>query len=194
MDNVAGAGLAFGANQGGAFGDAAERFAKVARAADERRGEGVLVDVIHLVGGSEDFGLVDEIDANGLQDLRFCEVADAGLGHDGDGDGCHDLLDELGAGHAGDAAFRPDHGGDALQRHDGDCASFFGNFRLSNIHDIHDDSALEHLGEAEFKAEGRGAEIVRPKAVLGMVCHGVFFLPALSLAPGFLPRENLSKH
>ena len=84
-----------------------------------------------------------------LQDLGFGEVADAGLGHDGDGDGGHDLLDELGVGHAGDAAFGADHGGDALEGHDGDGAGFFGDAGLLDVHDVHDDAAFEHLGEAE---------------------------------------------
>ena len=84
-----------------------------------------------------------------LQDLGLGEVADAGLGHDRDGDGGHDLLDELGVGHAGDAAFGADHGGDALERHDGDGAGLFGDARLLDVHDVHDDAALEHLGEAE---------------------------------------------
>jgi len=171
VDDVTGTGFAFGADHGCAFGDAAEGFAKVARAADEGRGEGVLVDVVDLIGRGEDFGLVDEVDAQGLQDLRFDEVADARLGHDGDGDGADDLLDELGAGHAGYAAFGADHGRDALECHDGDGASLFSDAGLFDVHDVHDDAAFEHLGEAEFEAEGRGAEV--SVAVVGVVCHGV---------------------
>ena len=67
VDDVAGAGLALGADHGCAFGDAAEGFAEVAGSADEGRGEGVLVDVVDLVGGGEDLGLVDEVDAERLQ-------------------------------------------------------------------------------------------------------------------------------
>jgi hypothetical protein len=66
VDDVAGAGFAFGADHGRAFGDAAQSFAQVARAADEGRLEGVLVDVVGLVGGGEDFRLVDEVDAERL--------------------------------------------------------------------------------------------------------------------------------
>ncbi len=167
VDDVAGAGLALGADHGCAFGDAAEGFAEVAGAADEGRGEGVLVDVEGLVGGGEDLGLVDEVDAELLQDLGLGEVADAGLGHDGDGDGVDDLLDELGVGHAGDAAFGADHGGHALERHDGDGAGLFGDARLLDVHDVHDDATLEHLGQAGLEAEGGGAEV----AVGGVVCH-----------------------
>ena len=84
-------GFALGADHGCAFGDAAKSFAEVAGAADEGCREGVLVDVVGLVGRGEDFGLVDEVDAELLEDLGFGEVADAGLGHDGDGDGGDDL-------------------------------------------------------------------------------------------------------
>uniref|UniRef100_J3MHX3 Uncharacterized protein n=1 Tax=Oryza brachyantha TaxID=4533 RepID=J3MHX3_ORYBR len=42
--------------------------------------------------------------ADGFQDLGLDEVADAGLGHDGDGDGALDVADEARVGHAGDAA------------------------------------------------------------------------------------------
>jgi hypothetical protein len=171
VDDVTGAGLALGADHGCAFGDAAEGFAEVARAADKGCGEGMLVDVVGLVGGGEDFGLVDEVDAEVLEDLGFGEVADAGLGHDGDGDGADDALDELGVSHAGDTAFGADHGGDALECHDGDGSGLFGDAGLFDVHDVHDDAAFEHLGEAEFEAEGRGAEV--SVAVVGVVCHGV---------------------
>ena len=52
MDYVSGAGFAFGADHGCAFGDAAEGFAQVAGSADEGDGEGVLIDVMGLIGGS----------------------------------------------------------------------------------------------------------------------------------------------
>src|SRR3989304_272212 len=46
-----------------ALADAPERLAQVAAAADEGQLEGALVDVVGLVGGGEDFGLVDVVDA-----------------------------------------------------------------------------------------------------------------------------------
>ncbi len=95
MNDIAGAGFALGANHGRAFGDATQSFAQVARAADERRLEGVLVHVVLFVGGRQNFGFVDVVDADLLQDLGLGEVSDAALGHDGDRDGAHDLLDEL---------------------------------------------------------------------------------------------------
>ena len=62
-------------------------------------------------------------------------------------------LDELRVGHAGDAAFGADHGGHALERHDGDGAGLFGDACLLDVHDVHDDAALEHLGEADLQPE-----------------------------------------
>jgi hypothetical protein len=70
LDDVAGAGFAFGADHGCAFADAAEGFAEVAAAAHEGDGEGVLLDVVGVVGGGEDFGLVDVVDADGFEDLE----------------------------------------------------------------------------------------------------------------------------
>lgn len=73
--------------------------------ADEREGEDlVLIDVVH---------------ADGFKDLVLDKMADAGFGHDGDGDGTIDFLDELGVGHSSDAAPGSDVGGDTLKSHDG---------------------------------------------------------------------------
>ena len=68
VDHVAGAGLTLGANHGCAFGDAAQGLAQIARSADERDFEGMLVDVVSFVGGSEDFGFVDVVDTEFLQE------------------------------------------------------------------------------------------------------------------------------
>ena len=84
LDDVAGAGLALGADHRRALGDAPKRLAQVGRAADERDLEGLLVDVVGLVGGGQDLGLVDVVDLERLEDLSLGEVADPGLGHDRD--------------------------------------------------------------------------------------------------------------
>ena len=160
VHDVAGACFTFGADHGRAFGDAAQGFAEVARSADEGSGEGVLVDVVRLVGGGEDFALVNIINAQLLQNLCLGGMADAGLGHDGDGNSLNDLLDERGARHAGHAAFGADHGGDALESHDGCGAGLFGDASLLDGHDVHDDAALEHLGQADFEAQAGAGETV----------------------------------
>lgn len=69
FNDVAGPGLAFGADHGGAFGDAAEGFAQVAAAAHEGNAEGVFLDVVGCVGWGEDFGLVYVVYAEGFEDL-----------------------------------------------------------------------------------------------------------------------------
>ena len=69
FDHVARAGFALGADHGGAFGDAAQRLAQAAAAADEGDLEGVLGYVVDGVGRGEDFGLVDVVYAEGFEDL-----------------------------------------------------------------------------------------------------------------------------
>jgi hypothetical protein len=61
FDDVAGAGLAFCADHGRAFGDATEGFAEAAAAADEGDAEEVFGDVVDGVGWGEDFGFVDVV-------------------------------------------------------------------------------------------------------------------------------------
>ena len=153
LDHVAGARLALGAHHRGTLGDAAKRLAEVAAAAHERDGEVELVDVVLLVGRRQDLRLVDVVDAERLQDLRLDEVADAALGHDGNRDRADDALDHGRVGHARDAALRADVGGHALERHDGDRSGVLGDLRLLGIDDVHDDAALEHLGEARLDPE-----------------------------------------
>ena len=153
MYHVTGAGFALGADHGSTFGDAAESLAQIACAADEWCLEGVLVDVMGLIGRSEHFGLVDEVDPQLLEDLRFGEVSDAGLRHDGNGNSGDDLADELRIGHAGHAAFGANHCGHTFQSHHRDCAGLFGNPCLLDVHHVHDDAALEHFGEADLQTE-----------------------------------------
>ena len=104
VDDVARARLALGADHGRAFGDAPQRFSQIARAADERHGERVLIDVMRFVGGRQHFGLVDVVDAEFLQNLRLGKVSDAALGHDRDRYRGHDLANLLRRRHAGDPA------------------------------------------------------------------------------------------
>src|SRR5665647_2608480 len=154
LDDVAGAGLALGAHHRGAFADAAQGLTEVHGAADEGHLELPLVDVVGLVGGREDLALVDVVDLEGLEDLGFDEVADARLGHDGDGDALLDLLDLSGVGHADHAALGADVGGHALEGHDGAGPGLFGDLGLLGVGDVHDDAALEHVGEAALHAHG----------------------------------------
>ena len=148
LDHVAGPGLALGADHRGSLADPAQGLAQIGRAAHERHRELPLVDVVGLVGGRQHLRLVDVVDLECLEDLGLDEVPDAGLGHDRDRDGGLDLADLGRIGHARDAALRTDVGGHALEGHDGDRAGILGHPRLLGIGDVHDDPALEHLGEA----------------------------------------------
>ena len=49
-----------------------------------------------------------------------------------------------------------DHGGDALERHDGDGSGLLGDDGLVDVHDVHDDASLKHLGEAGLEAKTGG--------------------------------------
>ena len=67
LDDVAGAGLALGADHRGALADSPQRLAEVRRAADERHLERPLVDVVGLVGRRQHLGLVDVVDLERLE-------------------------------------------------------------------------------------------------------------------------------
>ena len=108
--------------------------------------------MVDVVGRGQDLGLVDVVDAEGLQDLGFDEVADAGLRHDRDGHGVDDRVDHVRIGHAGHAALGADIGGNAFQRHDGDGTGVLGDAGLLDVDDVHDDAALEHLSHAALNA------------------------------------------
>ena len=171
FDDVAAAGFALAANHRRAFRDAAQRFAQVLRAADERHRKLVLIDLILVVGGRQHFRFVDIVDAERFQALRFREVADAGLGHHRNRHGVHDSPHEREIAHARDAARRANVGRYALERHDCDGAGLLGDRGLLRGHDVHDDAALEHLGEATF--DGDGARLRGGVGVtVGSVVHG----------------------
>ena len=109
---------------------------------------------LRLVGRGQDLGLVDVVDAERLEHLRLDEVADARLGHHRDGHRVHDPLDHRRVAHARDAARRADVGRDALERHHGDGAGILGDLGVLGRDDVHDDAALEHLGQALLGGPG----------------------------------------
>ncbi len=155
LDDVAGAGLALGADHRGALGDPPQRLAEVGGAADERHLEVPLVDVVGLVGRREHLGLVDVVDLERLEHAGLHEVPDPRLRHHRDADRLLDARDHLRIGHAGHAAVAADVGGHALERHHRARARVLGDLRLLGRDDVHDDAALEHLGEARLDAKCR---------------------------------------
>ena len=154
IGDVAGAGLALRADHGRALVDTAQGLTEVGGTTHEGNGEVPLVDVVTVVSGSENLGLVDVVDTQGLQDLGLDEVTDAGLGHDGDRHGLDDAFDQIGVGHTGHATLRADVGGDALKCHDGDGTSVLGDLGLLGCDDVHDDAALEHLCHSTLDLRG----------------------------------------
>ena len=170
-------GLALRADHRRALAYPPQGLAEVGGAADERNLERVLVDVVRLVGGGQDLGLVDVVDLERLEHLGLREVADARLGHHRDRHGFLDLLDHPGAGHPRDAAGRPNVGRDTLQRHHRDGPGLLGDPGLLRGGHVHDHPALEHLGEPTLDPECgpfqpslpniRGARGSRPSAGSG---------------------------
>jgi hypothetical protein len=171
FDHVAGAGLALGPDHGGPLADAPQRLAQIAAAADERHREVVLPDVVFLVGGGQHLGLVNVVDPQRLEDLGLDKVPDPALGHDRDGHGAFDLLDDGGIGHAGHAPGRPDVGRYPLECHHGAGPGLLGDLGVLGRYDVHDDPAFQHLGEADFHRPGPLVHAVPPLARLLRCAH-----------------------
>ena len=169
LRNVAGTRLTLRADHGSALVDAAQGLAQVGRTADKRDLEGVLVDVVDVVGWAENFRFVHEVHAKRLQDLCFDLMADAGFGHDGNVNGLDDRVDEVRVGHAGNTALRADIGGHALQSHDRASSRICGYAGLFGRDNVHDDAALELVGQSSLDhARLCGG-------LMSGCCHGVPF-------------------
>ena len=176
FDHIAGARFALGADHRGTLGDTTQRLAQVATATDKGHGKFVLVNVVIFVGGGEHFALINIIDPERLQNLRFDKVADARLGHHRD---CHcgnDALDHIGVTHARHTTIATDVSRHPFQRHHRTRAGLFGNARLLRCHHIHDHAALEHLRQAGFHRKGAGlraAAICIPIATVHHLLHSL---------------------
>ena len=155
FDDVAGAGLALGADHRRALADPPQRLAEVGRAAHERDLERPLVDVVGLVGRRQHLGFVDVVDLERLEHLRLDEVPDPRLGHHRDRHGLLDPVDHHRVAHPRHAAVAADVGGHALERHHRGGAGVLGDLRLLGGDHVHDHAALEHLGQAGLDGEGR---------------------------------------
>jgi hypothetical protein len=162
LDDVARSRFALAANHRGTFGDAPQRLAEIARAADERHAEIVFGDVVLVVGGREHFGFVDVIDTERFEATRFGEMSDTRFCHHGNRDGVHDALHEREIAHARDAAGRTDVGRNAFEGHHGNGAGFLCDRRLFRRDDVHDHAALKHLREAALDRRRAGLRAVRP--------------------------------
>src|SRR5215471_8889316 len=94
FDDIACACLTLRSNHGRTFTDATQRLTQVARAAHKGHGEEVFVDMEVLIGWRQDFGLIDAVNANSLQNFGLDKVPDAALRHHGNGDGFLNLDNE----------------------------------------------------------------------------------------------------
>jgi len=122
--------------------------------------------VVGFVRRRQHLGLVDEVDPEGLQDLRLDQVADAALGHHGDRDGVHDALDHVGVRHARHAALHADVGWHALEGHHRGRARVLGDAGVVGRDDVHDDAAFEHLGEPVLDAAAAGRRFAHRSTIL----------------------------
>ena len=152
FDDIAGARLPLGSDHRRAFTDASQGFAQIAGPTDERGGERPFVDVVFLVGRCEHFGFVDVVDTQGLEHRCLGEMTDPALGHDRDRHRGLDLFDLGRVRHPSDTTVLANVRWDPFQGHHRDGACLFGDLCLIGGDDIHDDSALEHLGEASLDA------------------------------------------
>ena len=84
-------------------------------------------------------------------------------------------------GHAGDAAFFADVGGHAFERHHGAGAGVFRDHGLLGVDDVHNDAALEHFGQTDFKRNCSSFRIIcflqlfrnfRPSRGAAYACSG----------------------
>ena len=105
----------------------------------------MLVQVVDFIRRRQDFGFINVIDTDRFEHLPLDKVADARLRHHRNRHSLLDLLNHRRVGHARDAAVLANIRRHAFERHDGDGASLFGDARLFDVHDVHDDTPLQHL-------------------------------------------------
>ena len=103
--------------------------------------------MIDIVGGRQYLAFIDIVDFNGLQNLGLHKVTDTALGHDGNGNGFLNSPDHFGIAHAGHTSGGTDVCRNALQSHNGTGSCLLGNLCLLRCGNIHDDAALQHLGQ-----------------------------------------------
>ena len=151
LHNVARTRLALCAYHGSTLAYAAERFAKIFSAAYERHFKLSLVDMVNVVGGREHLRFVDVVDLDSFEYLRLSEMTYTALRHYGDRYRLLYALYHLRVAHAGNAACRANVGWYTLKRHNCARACRFGYLCLLGGGNVHDNAALQHLGEVFVK-------------------------------------------
>ncbi len=104
-----------------------------------------LINMIGIIRWTQDFGLIDIIDIQCLQDLGFGYMANATLGHHRNGYRLLDTLDHFGIAHSRYTTSCTNIRWNAFQRHNGTSPSLLSNLGLFRCRDIHDDTTLQHL-------------------------------------------------
>src|SRR5207248_8150952 len=97
--------------------------------------------------------LIDVVHAEFLQNLCFCEMSDAALGHHWDVDRFHDLADHGNLRHASDSALGADLRGHTLQGHYGRSSSALCDLSLRRGGDVHNHAALQHFGKTGLQPQ-----------------------------------------
>ena len=150
LAHVPGSCFTLGPDHGRSFLDAPAGFTQVSSAADERNGEFSLFNV-EFVRRSKHLRLVHHIHSQCFQNLGFHEVADPGLGHNGDGHSLDDRLYDQRVCHPGHATHLPDVRRHGMQSHYGHSTRFFSYYGLFRGGDVHYDAAFLHLCETAFE-------------------------------------------
>jgi hypothetical protein len=150
--------IALGADERSTFRDTTQGFAKVSGTTEEGDSEWPFVNVVGLVGWSENLALIDEVHSEGLEYLCLGEVANACLGHDKDRDGSLDSLDEGRVTHAGNSTVTANVSRHTLKGHDRYGAGVLGKASLVSSDYVHNHTTTEELCQTAF--EGLGAVLV----------------------------------
>ena len=112
---------------------ASESFPQIPTPTNERNPKIMFVNMVFLAGQGKNFTLVNIIDANSFKDLGFNEMANTGLGDDGDGNSLLNFFDVLWVTHLSHAALGSDIGGDSFKSHDGAGSDFFNDVSLFKV-------------------------------------------------------------
>ena len=115
---------------------------------------------MRFVGWCENFALVNEVNTESLQNLRLNKVTDSSFGHHWNRDCGFDAFDHVGIAHTGDSTIFSNVSRNSFECHDCARAGIFSNLGLSRSHNIHDDSALQHLGKTTLDRERANLSIV----------------------------------
>ncbi len=102
--------------------------------------------MVLIVCWGQHFALINKVNAQRLENLRFHEVSDAHFGHNRNTHGFLNGNNELRVAHARYPSLLANVSRDAFKCHHGDSPRRLRNERMLSVYDIHNYSALEHLG------------------------------------------------